>query len=135
MRQEALIPQVDLTESEMDEIASQIEAFRNIDGGDADIDKLMQNNYQAVLDLEKQVAKNKQDADLAKQLAFARENYDFFKSEVKGSVEKQKGAVKKPVADEDSFKVVTYTRTMLDLHEDEKKAIQAEIESLRADGE
>lgn len=134
MRQEALIPQVDLDDTQMDQIISQIESLRNTDGGDADIDLVLQDSYQSVLDLEKKAAKNKQDVDLAKELAMARETYDYMKTTVKDSVDKQKGAVKVPKADDESFRVVTFTRTLLDLHEDEIAAIEGEITSMRKEG-
>lgn len=93
INQEQLIPEVNLTEDEEDEIKDPIKAARAEDGGSKKIDKMLHEKFDVITGLEAKLQKNKEDNEVATALAKARELYNFTKKYAKDSASTQKGAV------------------------------------------
>jgi len=133
MKQDQLIAEVELDEDAMDTIKENMDFYRGKEGGEEELEQLMQTKYTNVLDLEKKAKKNKEDVDIARDLALAREEYDAYKVLEKDTKEDQVGydpeEAEQPT---EKLQIVAYVRTQLDLLPKEITAIKAELDTLRA---
>jgi len=93
MKQEQLIPDVELSQEQMDTINENVERWRTQDDGEERIERELQRMYTVILDREKETKSRKEDTELALALAFAREEYDYCKAAAERTVEDQKGFV------------------------------------------
>jgi hypothetical protein len=103
VRQAQLIPEVQLDEDTTDALEKNILAAR--EAGDSEtVRALQKDKYDAVTRLEGELANDKQNTDIAKELAAAREEYDFVKRVVKETQPESEKAVE-PVVVQESFSV------------------------------
>lgn len=89
--QEALLPEVTLTEDEEDALSFPIDAARQSEGGQDDVQALLMVMFNDVLEAERLLAEDSADLDLQGNLAVAREQYRFTKQYAADSASQQVG--------------------------------------------
>lgn len=77
--QESLLPEVNLDEDEQDALAFPIDASRQTEGGQADVDFRLMQLFKNVIEVERELANDEGNLDLATTLARAREEYRWTK--------------------------------------------------------
>jgi hypothetical protein len=124
VRQAQLIPEVELDEDTTDALSKTILDARN-NNDTTTVKALQKDKYDEVTRLEGELANDKQNTDIANDLAAAREEYDYVKRVVKETqTEEEKAAV--PVAVEQAFQ----PKEILDVDEDTKKGIIAQVDKV-----
>ena len=80
-----------MDEDEEDALAFPIDAARASDGGQDDVLFRLKQLFQTVIDVEAQLAEDREDLDVASQLARAREEYRFTKEYAADTASQQTG--------------------------------------------
>jgi hypothetical protein len=125
--QEALIPEVVLTEDEEEELMQPIKDARAKDGGAADIKELMKRLFDDVTGLETKLSKDKENRDTQDSLGRARVVYDFTKSYSDETASKQEGAVV-----EDASTSGAYVKQEIEIDANEAAELEAMVAEQRA---
>jgi len=140
IKQEQLIPQIDLSQDEKDEIDDAIDALSKRKDWKKDLRKYAAAGYQKVTALEKTYGRNKEDPKLAKALAYAKEIYNYSKPVVKAArarraaEEAAKNPNAKPVAPAKPVFSVKFKKQVLPWAKSQMDALSAEVANERKKG-
>jgi len=77
--QESLLPEVNLDEDEQDALNFPIDTSRQTEGGQADVDFRLMQLFKNIIEVERELANDEQNLELANSLARAREEYRWTK--------------------------------------------------------
>jgi len=125
--QEQLIPEVELTEEEEDDLMLPVSNARAIDGGAADIYNLLKRLFDDVTSLEIALHEDKEDRDTQDALARAKKVYDFTKEYAASTASKQEGEVV-----EETQAAGAYVKQEIEIDESEAAELEAMVEAQRA---
>lgn len=132
MKKEQLIPEVNLSEGEKEELRSLVDTERAKDGGDAELNKQLSARYQTMLAADKAAKKDKESVEKGMALAKGKLIYETLKAYANETKGRQKGGTTKP--SEDSAPVEAYVRKMIKLDTAEEADIKKQVAASRVKG-